>query len=251
MNDIMEILASGQVIQHKITFVEGWSSFEFIDALEQHQALTGDKPQIPEGSLLPETYFFPRGTTRQQLISQMQEQQQSLLQKLWDNRRTDLPFSTMQEAIILASIVEKETALPSERRHIAGVFINRLRKGMRLQSDPTVVYGIRQGRALERPISYNDLRTAHPYNTYMHHGLPKGPICHPGRLAIEAVFNPMPTEDLYFVADGTGGHRFAKTLQEHNRNVRHWRNIEAEMRKKTISEGSSPESSPPNRSAAD
>jgi UPF0755 protein len=180
----------------------------------------------PEGALLPDTYVFKRGMTRRQLIDDMQAAQTKLLDEVWAARKSGLFIRSKEEAVILASIVEKETGIASERPLIASVFLNRLAKGMRLQSDPTIIYGIVGGKGrLDRPLTKADITKPTPYNTYTFKGLPPGPIANPGRAALEAVLNPPETGYFYFVADGTGGHAFAKTLEEHNRNVAKWRDI--------------------------
>ena len=188
-------------------------------------ALAGEMAPVPaEGSLLPETYHYGRGDRRAALIARMAAAMDETLAELWQGRAEGLPFDSPPAAMVLASIVEKETGLAAERRHVAGVFVNRLRRGMRLQSDPTVIYGLTGGAGpLGRPLTRADLETDHPYNTYRIDGLPPHPIANPGREAIAAVLDPLPTGDLYFVADGSGGHVFAPTLDEHNRNVANWR----------------------------
>ena len=179
--------------------------------------------------MAPNTYFFQRGETRQELLDRMQEAQQAALAELWEGRADDLPLKTPEEALILASIVEKETGLPEERPQVAAVFINRLRKGMRLQSDPTIIYGVTFGKApLGRGLRRSEIDRKTDWNTYQIDGLPPTPIANPGRDSIAAVLNPPETDFLYFVADGTGGHVFARTLAEHNRNVAQWRRIERE-----------------------
>jgi UPF0755 protein len=179
-----------------------------------------------EGSLLPETYLFTRGETRAHLLGKMAEAQKAYLDQLWPGRAEGLPFHTMREAVILASIVEKETSLPEERRHIASVFVNRLKVGMRLQTDPTVIYGLTRGYALGRGIRQSELDRATPYNTYVIAGLPPGPISNPGKDAIAAVLNPQASDDLFFVATGHGGHVFASTISEQARNVAAYRAFE-------------------------
>jgi UPF0755 protein len=179
-----------------------------------------------EGSLLPETYLFIRGTTRAELLQRMARAQQRFLAKQWPARSANLPFASQQDAVTLASIVEKETAIPEERRHIAAVFINRLKAGMKLQSDPTVIYGLTKGYPLGRGIRESELQAATPYNTYVISGLPPTPICNPGKASLEAVLQPEASDDLYFVANGSGGHVFTSSIQEHEKNVARWRQIE-------------------------
>lgn len=227
MADVMGILVSGKSIQHKLTAAEGLTSQMIYDIVKADPVLTGDAGAVPdEGTLLPETYLFTRGTTRAQILARMEKAQAELIAKLWPARAGNLPFASVHDAIVLASIVEKETALPEERRHIAAVFENRLRLGMRLQSDPTIIYGITKGYPLGRGIRESELNGATPYNTYVISGLPPTPICNPGKDAIAAVLNPEPSKDLYFVADGSGGHVFSASIAEHQRNVAKWRKIE-------------------------
>jgi UPF0755 protein len=216
----------GQV-EHQLTVPEGLTSQEIVVLLRDEPLLTGEIAQVPpEGSLLPETYNFLRGESRAEKLARMRAAMQATLDELWPERAANLPFDTREDALVLASIVEKETGVPEERRHVAGVFVNRLRQGMALQSDPTVIYAITHGSgALGRRLLRKDLQIDSPYNTYRHPGLPPGPIANPGRAAIAAVLDPLATKDLYFVADGTGGHVFAETLAEHNRNVARWRKI--------------------------
>ena len=226
MRDIMDILAAGKSIEHKITVAEGLTSQMVYDLLRDDPVLVGEAgPVPPEGSLLPETYLFSRGDSRAELIEKMRKAQGALLDRLWDKRAPNLPFKTKEEAIVLASIVEKETGIASERPHIASVFVNRLRIGMRLQSDPTIIYGITRGYPIGRRIRQSEIDRPTPYNTYVIAGLPPHPICNPGRDSIEAVLNPSDTRDLYFVADGTGGHVFATSPEEQARNVARWRKI--------------------------
>ncbi|SCA57558.1 conserved exported hypothetical protein [Candidatus Terasakiella magnetica] len=225
---VAQILQDGKSILHRVTFAEGLTSVEMVALLNGELGMEGIVMQTPpEGSLLPETYSFSKGLKREKMLSQMQGAMDKTLSELWQKRQDGLPLKSKQEALVLASIVEKETGISSERGKVAGVFINRLKKRMRLQTDPTVVYGITLGQEpLGRPLSKKDLKTPTPYNTYTNYGLPPTPITNPGRAAIEAVLNPSKTDALYFVADGSGGHAFAKTLREHNRNVSHWRKIE-------------------------
>lgn len=229
MNDIMQILVKGEVIQHQLTIVEGWTSWQLVEYLNSIENLTDTIEALPiEGSILPESYNYTHATSRFDLLMRMQEQQFIVLESIWDGRDPGLPFDTVEEALTLASIVERETALPEERAHIAGVFINRLKNSIRLQSDPTIIYGIDRKGFLDRGLRRSEIEDKdNPYNTYQIDRLPPGPIAHPGRAAIEAVLNPMETDDFYFVADGTGGHVFAKTLAEHQKNVAKWREIES------------------------
>jgi len=227
MREAVALLVSGRTIVHRLTLPEGTTSAEAVALVADAEPLVGGIEAIPsEGSLLPETYYFARGDTRSDLITRMAAAQKVLLAELWPARSGNLPISTQEEAVILASIVEKETAVAEERPLIASVFVNRLRKGMRLQSDPTVVYGLTDGkRPLGRALTRADLQVPTPYNTYLIDGLPPGPIANPGRASLAAVIDPAKSDYLYFVADGSGGHAFAKTLAEHNRNVAKWRRI--------------------------
>lgn len=227
--DIIDLLIEGKSILHYFTAPEGLTTAQILRLLNADETLVGDVTIEPgEGELLPETYAHSRGETRDDLVRRMMKDQDALVDALWQDRAMDLPFSTPQEAIILASIVEKETGLPEERGRIAGVFVNRLKRGMRLESDPTIIYGITGGEPLGRGIRQSELRGETPYNTYIIRGLPPTPIANPGRDSIAAVLNPMETNDIFFVADGTGGHAFAETLREHQANVAQWRRIERE-----------------------
>ncbi len=230
MRAVLERIAEGHTVQHRVTFPEGWASEQIVRRLLDDPILTGKIGAIPEeGSLLPETYSYSRGsTTREQILEQMRKAMERRVADAWAHRTQGLPLTSPREMVILASIVEKETGKADERPRVAAVFINRLRKGMRLETDPTVLYGIYGGKAwLEgRTITRADLSSPNPYNTYRIQGLPPGPIANPGRAALEAVANPSRTNELFFVADGTGGHVFAETLEEHNRNVQRWRAIE-------------------------
>ncbi len=230
MADIMNILVAGHSIAHKLTLAEGLTSQMAIDLVNGDPVLTGEAgPVPPEGALLPETYLFTRGTTRGEIVAKMQKEQRELLDELWAGRAPDLPVKTKEEAVILASIVEKETAIPAERPHIASVFVNRLKLGMRLQSDPTIIYGITKGYPLGRGIRQSEIARHTPYNTYVIAGLPPQPICNPGKDSISAVLNPANTKDLFFVADGTGGHIFTTSAAEQAKNVAQWRKIEKEQ----------------------
>jgi len=223
-----KILQGGKTVIRRMTVAEGLSSADVGVLLRHTEGLTGRLIPLPEeGSLLPETYHFSFGDSRQDMVARMKTAQAKLLSDLWSERSEGLPISTPREALILASIVEKETGKKGERARVAAVFLNRLRKKMRLQSDPTVVYGITEGRQpLGRKLSRRDLKTETPYNTYVIKGLPPTPIANPGRDAIRAVLQPDVTEELFFVADGTGGHVFARTLEQHNRNVARWRRFQ-------------------------
>ena len=232
MAAIAAILVDGKSIQHRLTAAEGLTSDMIWKMVQNHTALSGDAGPVPEeGTLLPETYLFTRGQSRAGLLDQMRRAQERFMAARWAGRAEGLPYDTMRDAIILASIVEKETALPAERPHIASVFVNRLKVGMRLQSDPTIIYGITKGYPLGRGIRQSELEGATPYNTYVIAGLPPGPIANPGKDSLAAVMNPLQTDDLFFVADGTGGHVFAATMGEHARNVVAWRNIERRARR--------------------
>ena len=221
----MDILTDGQTVARRFVAPEGMTSQQLIDLMDKYIGLTGEVKTIPpNGTLLPETYNYAYGDTKESLVQRMQEAMTKTVEELWANRDKTVPFNTIQEAVIMASIVEKETSKSEERPHIASVFLNRLSKKQRLQSDPTVIYAITDGRLdLKRPLTYADLKVNHPYNTYVIYGLPAGPIANPGRKALEAVLNPLQTEDIYFVADGTGGHVFAATYEEHQKNVNRWR----------------------------
>jgi UPF0755 protein len=230
--DALKKIVGRDVVVHFVTLPEGIVTADILRALNREEALSGEITiTIEHGDLLPETYSYERGDTRTDLIERMHTARDETLERLWAARPLDLPFASPEEAVILASIVEKETGVDSERRRVAAVFVNRLRRGMRLQSDPTVIYGLApESGNLGRPLTRRDLAQPTPYNTYVIDGLPPGPICHPGREAITAVLNPFVSQELYFVADGTGGHVFARTLREHNQNVNKWRRIQREQR---------------------
>lgn len=231
MKDVMELLRSGKSILYSVSFPEGLTVRQMFNRLLEDQVLEGELPSElpPEGSLRPDTYKFSRGTTRMEIVKQARAAQERLVDEIWERRDSSLPIDNKQDFVTLASIVERETGKADERPRVAAVFINRLNKGMRLQSDPTIVYGIfgGEGKPADRPIYQSDLKKDTPYNTYIIKGLPPGPIAAPGKAALEAVANPSRTDELYFVADGTGGHVFAKTLEEHNVNVKRWRKLEA------------------------
>jgi UPF0755 protein len=224
MAKIAAILMEGKSIQHKLTAAEGLTSEMIWKLVKADPVLVGDAGAAPrEGSLLPETYLFTRGETRAHLLAKMERAQAKFLQDKWDSRAEGLPFKSPREAIILASIVEKETHLPEERRHVASVFINRLRNGMKLQTDPTIIYDLTRGYPLGRGIKQSELDAPTPYNTYVIPGLPPGPICNPGKDSIAAVLNPEQSEDLYFVATGQGGHVFSPNIEGQARNVAAYR----------------------------
>lgn len=222
----------GPDVRYRITLAEGVTSWQVVDALSKAEFLSGSIDGTPaEGSLAPDSYEVRRGADRASLIEDMQARQSRILADLWAERADDLPLNSPEEALILASIVEKETGVAEERRQVASVFVNRLNQGMRLQTDPTVIYGITGGQGvLGRGIRQSELNAETPYNTYRISGLPPTPIANPGRASIAAALNPDDTPYIFFVADGTGGHAFAVTLAEHNRNVARWREIEAQMR---------------------
>lgn len=234
MASVMRVLTEGRSILHRVTLPEGRTTAQLLRIIEAHEILEGDLPEeLPEeGTLLPDTYLFHRGMTRQQLIEKAQKAQADLLADLWPERQEGLPIETPYEAVILASIVERETGLAEERDEIAALFTTRLKRGMRLQSDPTIIYGISKGEPLynargqRRTLYRSEIDRPTEWNTYQIDGLPITPICNPGREALAAVLNPPETEYIFFVADGKGGHLFAKTLAEHNRNVAAYRAYE-------------------------
>ena len=229
MAEIADILVAGKSIQHPLTIAEGLTVAQALLVIAENELLAGEITLAPEeGRLLPETYMFTRGATRDDLIRRMGAAQEALVAELWRERADELPLMSVDEAIILASIVEKETALPEERGRIAAVFINRLNRGMRLESDPTIIYGLTGGEPLGRGLRRSELRKPTPYNTYVIDRLPPTPIANPGADSLRAVLNPPISDDLFFVADGTGGHVFAKTYAEHRQNVAKWRQLERE-----------------------
>jgi peptidoglycan lytic transglycosylase G len=233
---VIAMLATGETVARRLTVPEGLTVAEILELVASVEALEGQLPPPPgEGSLLPETYFYALGDSRIGLVRRMQAAMQKALDELWPHRAEGLPFRTREEAVILASIVDKETGIAAERDKVAAVFVNRLRRGMRLQADPTVIYGLTEGDGeLGRELSRRDWEHDSAYNTYQIDGLPPGPIGNPGRASIEAVLNPAAVDYLYFVADGSGGHAFARTLDEHNRNVAQWRRIKNGERPQSI-----------------
>ena len=230
MHEIMELLKSGKSVLYSLTIPEGLTVEQAFQRIATHEALEGEMPaEMPaEGMLAADTQRFTRGTRRQQIIDRMVAHQKQLVDEIWQRRVADLPLKDVNEFVTLASIVEKETGKGDERSRVAAVFINRLKRGMRLQSDPTIIYGLfgGKGKPSDRPIFQSDIEKPTAYNTYVIDGLPPTPIANPGRAALEAVANPSKTDELYFVADGTGGHVFASTLEEHNQNVARWRELE-------------------------
>jgi UPF0755 protein len=227
MGAVLTMMREGRVVLHKLTLPEGWTTAQALRLVAADPDLTGTLTRAPgEGTLLPETYLFTRGEQRDAIVTRMERAQRDYLTELWPKRAPNLPVTTPFEALVLASIVEKETGREAERLRVAAVFVNRLKKHMRLQSDPTIIYGISKGEPLGRGIRESEIEKATPYNTYQIDGLPPTPIANPGRAAIAAVLNPAQTDDLYFVANGTGGHSFADSGEEHARNVARWHAIE-------------------------
>jgi len=230
MLEIMNILTSGKSVLYSLTIPEGLTVEQALQRVADNDALSGEMPaELPvEGSIITDTHRFTRGAPRKDVVAKLVADQKKLVDSIWERRRVDLPLNSVEEFVTLASIVEKETGKGDERSRVAAVFINRLKKGMRLQSDPTIIYGLfgGKGKPSDRPIYQSDLEKPTPYNTYVIKGLPPTPIANPGRAALEAVANPSQTNDLYFVADGTGGHVFAETLDEHNENVARYRELE-------------------------
>lgn len=233
MREVMEKIERGDSILHNVTIPEGWTVEQAYARIADLPFLAGEMPDLlPEGTLRPDTYLVQRGTTRSEVIQQMKEAQNRLVSEIWEKRDPDIPVSDIGEFLTLASIVERETGLSEERAHVASVFVNRLREGMPLQSDPTFLYGVYggAGKPADSPVTQADKDSDTPYNTYKIKGLPPGPIANPGRAALEAVANPLDTDDFYFVADGSGGHVFAETYEEHQRNVAAYRQLQSERR---------------------
>src|SRR5215831_18184903 len=245
MAAVADILQSGKVVQRRLTVPEGLTTAEVVELVRKTEALSGEITlDLKEGDLLPETYFYSRDDTRDGLLLRMKEAMEKALDEAWRKRSPGLPLANRREALVLASMIEKETAIPAERAKVAAVFINRLRRRMRLERDPTVIYALTGGKAsFNRELTRADLQSTSPYNTYMVVGLPPGPICNPGRASIVAATNPARERLLYFVADGQGGHAFAMTMLEHNRNVERWRQIQRE-RQEQQSQAPPPASSP-------
>ncbi|MEA2982736.1 MAG: hypothetical protein QOF09_4559 [Alphaproteobacteria bacterium] len=228
LRDVVDTIIDGKVVQHAFTIAEGLTSDQIMQRLVENETLAGNIRDVPrEGTLLPETYRFTYGTTREQMIQRMRQAHQRAVQEIWDRRSSDLPIKTPEQLVTLASIIEKETGKPEERTRVAAVFVNRLRQKMKLQSDPTIIYGLVGGKgSLGRPIMRSEIEQPTPYNTYVIDGLPPGPIANPGRASLEAAANPARTKELYFVADGTGGHAFADNYEQHQKNVSRLRLIE-------------------------
>jgi UPF0755 protein len=249
MREALETMVEGKVVQHSITVPEGLTSEQVVQILRDSDVLAGDVTVIPrEGSLLPGTYNESRGSTRDQVIQRMQTAEQRLLKDVWEHRSADLPVKTPEQLVILASIVEKETGRPEERTRVAAVFVNRLKQKMKLQSDPTIIYGLVYGKGkLDHPITKSDKEQPTPYNTYIIDGLPPGPITNPGRASLEAVANPARTKELYFVADGTGGHAFSDSYEQHLKNVAKLRVLERDAKDQAAS---AEEALEPTRAAA-
>jgi UPF0755 protein len=236
LRDVIGTIVEGKVVQHAVTIPEGLTSEQIVARLTDNDIFAGTVREIPrEGTLLPETYKFPRGTTREQVIQRMQQTQKRVLAEIWERRNADIPVKTPEQLITLASIVEKETGKPDERSRVAAVFVNRLRQKIKLQSDPTIIYGLVGGKGtLGRPIKRSEIQQPSPYNTYVIEGLPPGPIANPGRASLEAAANPARTRDLFFVADGTGGHAFTETYDQHKKNVAKLRTMEKQIQNDTV-----------------
>jgi UPF0755 protein len=232
LHDVISTIVEGKVVLHQISVPEGLTSEQIVQRLLDMDILNGNIREVPrEGSLLPESYKFTRGTPREQVIQRMQQGQRRVLQEIWDHRVADLPLKSPEQLITLASIIEKETSRPEERTRVAAVFVNRLKQKIKLQSDPTIIYGLVGGKGtLGRPIMESEIRQPTPYNTYVIEGLPPGPIANPGRASLEAAANPARTKEIFFVADGTGGHAFAENYDQHQKNVERLRAIERQQR---------------------
>ena len=228
IREIIKMIHQGSVLVHKLTITEGITNKEVIDHIAAENMLVGDiTKEFHEGDFLADTYYYTYGESKMMVLNRIYKKSQAIIEELWEKRQENLPISSKQEAVTLASIVEKETGIASERPRIAGVFINRLKKKMKLQADPTVIYAVTQGQyVFNREITLSDLKIKSPYNTYLYEGLPPTAIASPGRAAIEAVLNPMETNELYFVANGKGGHNFSASLSDHNNHVRNYRNAQ-------------------------
>jgi UPF0755 protein len=247
LRDVVATIVDGKVVAHQISVPEGVTSEQVVARLLDDDVLTGNIKDIPrEGTLLPDTYNFTRGVTREQMIQRMQAAQQRVVKEIWDRRSPDLLIKTPEQLVILASLIEKETGKPEERSRVAAVFINRLKQKMRLQSDPTIIYGLVGGKGtLGRPIMRSEIDQPTPYNTYLIDGLPPGPISNPGRASLEAAANPARTRELYFVADGTGGHVFAETYDQQQKNVARLRMIETDQKDQAPIDAAAPAQASP------
>jgi UPF0755 protein len=236
LGDIIGTIVEGKVVQHAVTIPEGLTSEQIVARLSENDIFSGSVREMPrEGTLLPETYKFPRGTPREQVIARMQQAQKRVLAEIWERHSSDIPIKTPEQLVTLASIVEKETGKADERSRVASVFVNRLRQKIKLQSDPTIIYGLVGGRGtLGRPIKRSEIQQPSPYNTYVVDGLPPGPISNPGRASLEAAANPARTRDLFFVADGTGGHAFSDSYEQHQKNVAKLRAMEKQIQNDTV-----------------
>ena len=236
LRDVIATIVEGKVVQHSVTIAEGLTSEQIVARLSDNDIFSGSVREIPrEGTLLPETYKFPRGTTRDQVIQRMQAAQKRVIAEIWERRSPDVPLKSPEQLVTLASIVEKETGKPDERSRVAAVFVNRLKQKIKLQSDPTIIYGLVGGKGtLGRPIRRSEITQPSPYNTYVIEGLPPGPISNPGRASLEAAANPARTRDLFFVADGTGGHAFTETYDQHAKNVAKLRAMEKQVQNDTV-----------------
>jgi UPF0755 protein len=242
LRDVISTIVDGKVVQHSITVPEGLTSEQIVARLSDNDIFSGSVREIPrEGTLLPETYKFPRGTPREQVIARMQQAQKRVLADIWERRNPDIPIRTPEQLVTLASIVEKETGKADERSRVAAVFVNRLRQKIKLQSDPTIIYGLVGGKGtLGRPIKRSEIQQPSPYNTYVVEGLPPGPIANPGRASLEAAANPARTRDLFFVADGTGGHAFSDSYDQHQKNVAKLRAMEKQIQNDTVEPADEP-----------
>src|SRR6204780_859913 len=242
LRDVIGTMVEGKVVQHAVTVPEGLTSEQIASRRSDNDICSGSVREIPrEGTLLPETYKFPRGTTRDQVIQRMQQTQKRVLAEIWERRNPDIPVKTPEQLITLASIVEKETGKADERSRVAAVFVNRLRQKIKLQSDPTIIYGLVGGKGtLGRPIKRSEIQQPSPYNTYVVEGLPPGPIANPGRASLEAAANPARTRDLFFVAAGTGGHAFTETYDQHQKNVAKLRTMEKQIENDTVEPADDP-----------
>jgi UPF0755 protein len=242
LRDVIGTMVDGKVVQHAVTIPEGLTSEQIVTRLSDNDIFSGTVREVPrEGTLLPETYKFPRGTTREQVIARMQQTQKRVLAEIWERRNPDIPVKTPEQLVTLASIVEKETGKADERSRVAAVFVNRLRQKIKLQSDPTIIYGLVGGKGtLGRPIKRSEIMQPSPYNTYVIDGLPPGPIANPGRASLEAAANPARTRDLFFVADGSGGHVFTETYDQHQKNVAKLRAMEKQIQNDTIEPADDP-----------